>query len=312
MNTGWIIAGAASAAFLYFLGVLSGIRLAHEPDLFIHRRRQVWRAWWHWISRHHGGRPRLSPELVELIRHLSRENPLWGAPRIHGELLKLDQCVSQSSVSRYMIRRHGRPQQSWKTFLINHAPEIVSVDMLTVPTRESGSLYAFVVLGLGRRAILLIEVTTHPTAQWLAQQVTEAFPWDAKLPRFIVRDNDGAYGRIYRQRLYAMGIRDHPVAPHSPWQNGYVERVIGTIRRECLDHIDIRGAKHLRRVLRQYADYYSEERSAPADATLQWSVASDERPHASRVGQGFAEFAGRGERWRHCFASNSRRTTSSI
>lgn len=160
-----------------------------------------------------------------------------------------------------MLRRRDRPQQSWKTFLINHRSEIAAIDMLTVHTLAHECFYAFVVLGLARRAILHIEVTAHPTAEWLAQQIREAFPWDARVPRFIVRDNDGAYGRIFRQRLYAMGIRDRPTTPHSPWQNGYAERLIGSIRRECLDHIVIGSAAHLRRVLKEYADYYNNDRT---------------------------------------------------
>jgi len=192
---------------------------------------------------------------------MSLENPLWGAPRIHGELLKLGFHVAQSTVAKYMARRSGRGGgQSWRTFLHNHRDAIAAIDMLTVPTLGFERLYAFVVLGLGRRLLLHIEVTDHPTAEWLANQITEAFPWDTA-PGFVVRDNDGAYGAVFRRRLWAMGIRDHPIMPRSPWQNGYVERVIGSIRRECLDHIIVLNAVHLRRVLRAYADYYNSDRT---------------------------------------------------
>lgn len=190
---------------------------------------------------------------------MSRENPLWGAPRIRGELLKLGFRVSRSTVSIYMVPRGDRPVQTWTTFLRNHAPDIAAIDMLTVPTLGLGRLYALIVLGHGRRRILHVEVTSHPTALWLARQISEAFPWD-EAPRYLVRDNDGAYGLVFRRRLRAMGIRDRPTMPHSPWQNGHVERLIGSIRRECLDHLIVLNAGHLRRVLKTYADYYNNDR----------------------------------------------------
>lgn len=132
--------------------------------------------------------------------------------------------------------------------------------MLTVPTLALGRLYAFVVLGHERREIMHIEITDHPTALWLARQITEAFPWDSA-PLHLVRDNDGAYGAAFRRRLRAMGIRDRPTMPRSPWQNGWVERLIGSIRRECLDHLIVVNAAHLRRVLKAYADYYNNDRT---------------------------------------------------
>lgn len=180
--------------------------------------------------------------------------------RIHGELLKLGFRLAQSTVSKYMRPRRGPTAQGWKTFLSNHAGDIAAIDMLTVPTVAFDRLYAVVVLGLGRRRILHVEVTDHPTALWLARQVTEAFPWD-EAPVWLVRDNDGAYGLRFRRRLRGMGIRDRPITPHSPWQNGYVERVIGSIRRECLDHVIVLNADHLRRLLRAYADYYNNDRT---------------------------------------------------
>jgi len=156
------------------------------------------------------------------------------------ELLKLGFDVAQSRVSKYMLRRRGPPSQGWKTFLRNHADGIASVDFLIVPTLAFERLFVFVILGLGRRRLLWIGVTTNPTAEWLARQITEAFPWDT-VPGFLIRDNDGAYGEAFTRRLRAMGIRDRPIAPRSPWQNGYVERSIGSIRRECLDHVIIWG-----------------------------------------------------------------------
>lgn len=188
------------------------------------------------------------------------ENRFWGAPRIHGELLKLGFSVTQSTVSKYMLRGRRPPSQGWKTFLRNHADGIVAVDFLVVPTVTFERLFAFVVLGLGRRSILRIGITTNPTALWLANQITDTFPWDTA-PKYLVRDNDGAYGEIFTRRLRAMGIRDRPTAPRSPWQNGYAERVIGSIRRECLDHLIVRNQTHLRQVLNAYATYYNEART---------------------------------------------------
>jgi transposase InsO family protein len=232
-----------------------------KPETLVRWHREFYRLFWRWKSRSKGGRPKIDRALIALIDRMSRQNPLWGAPRIHGELKRLGFDIAESTVAKYMDRRgRGSGGQRWTTFLRDHAREIAAIDMLTVPTLAFDTLYVFVVLGLGRRKILHVEVTAHPTALWLARQVTEAFPWDTA-PRFLVRDNDGAYGKTFRRRLSAMGIRDKPVAPHSPWQNGYAERVIGSIRRECLDHVIVLGPTHLRRVLREYADYYNNDRT---------------------------------------------------
>src|ERR1019366_3105375 len=177
---------------------------------------------------------------------MNRENPRWGASRIHGELLMLGLEVAQSTVSKYMARRPKPPSQTWKTFLKNHAKAIAAIDMCVVPTLTFDHLFAFLVLGHGRRQLLWIEVTRHQTVEWLARQITEAFPWTST-PAYLLRDNDRAYGHVFTCRLRAMGIRDRPISPHSPWQNGYAERLIGTLRRECLDQIVIFGEKHLRR-----------------------------------------------------------------
>jgi transposase InsO family protein len=159
-----------------------------------------------------------------------------------------------------MPRRRGPPSQGWKTFLRNHADGIASVDFLVVPTLTFERLFAFIILGLSRRRLLWIGVTAHPTAEWLARQITEAFPWNTA-PAFLIRDNDGSYGEVFTRRLRAMGIRDRPISPRSPWQNGYVERVIGSIRRECLDHVIVLGEVHLRRLLASYAQYYNAART---------------------------------------------------
>jgi transposase InsO family protein len=182
---------------------------------------------------------------------MCRENPLWGAPRIHGELLMLGYSVAPSTVSKYMTRVPGDRGQNWRTFLANHAGEIVAIDMMTVPTVAFEWLYVLVMLKHLTREIISVAVTRHPTAEWLAQQLTEAFPWDTA-PVILFRDNDRAYGQVFKRRVSAMGIRDHPVTPRSPWQNEYVERVIGSVRRECLDHVVVLGEQHLRRVLSAY------------------------------------------------------------
>ncbi len=176
-----------------------------------------------------GGRPQIERELRALIRQMSIENPLWGAPRIHGELLKLGIEVAQSSVAKYMIKRRGPPSQGWRTFLRNHAPDIAAMDLFVVPTIGFDLLYAFVIVRLDRRDMVWINVTTNPTAEWIARQITEAFPWD-DAPKYLIRDRDQIYGAVVTRRLRAMGIRDKPTAPASPWQNGFAERLIGSIR----------------------------------------------------------------------------------
>jgi transposase InsO family protein len=191
---------------------------------------------------------------------MSTENPLWGAPRIYGELLKLGFEVAQSSVAKYMVRRRNPPSQTWKTFRRNHAKAIAAIDMCVVPTVTFDHLFAFLVLGHGRRQLLWIEVTRHPTAEWLARLITEAFPWTST-PAYLLRDNDRAYGHVITCRVRAMGIRDRPVSPGSPWQNGYAERLIGTLRRERLDQMVIFGETHLRRILSAYASYYNQVRT---------------------------------------------------
>jgi len=191
---------------------------------------------------------------------MSAENPLWGAPRMHGELLKLGFEVAQSSVAKYMVNRCGLPSQGWRTFLRNHAPDIAAMDLFVVPTIGFDLLYGLVIVRLGRRDLVWINVTSHPTADWIARQITEAFPWD-KAPRYLIRDRDQIYGAAATCRLRAMGIRDKPIAPGSPWQNAFAERLIGSIRRECVDHIVVLGEKHLRAVLKSYARYYNETRT---------------------------------------------------
>jgi len=205
-----------------------------QPETLLHWHRAGFRRYWRWKSNSRGGRPQIQTELRVLIRQISMENSLWGAPRIHGELLKLGFEVAQSSVAKYMAKRRGPPSQGWRTFLHNHAPDIAAMDLFVVPTIGFKLLYAFVVVRLERRDLVWINVTAHPTAEWVAHQITEAFPWN-EAPRYMIRDRDRIYGTVVTRRLRAMGIRDKPIAPASPWQNGFAERLIGSIRRECLD-----------------------------------------------------------------------------
>jgi transposase InsO family protein len=245
-----------------------------EPETIVRWHRAGFRCYWRWKSRLRGGRPQISAELRALIRRMSIENPLWGAPRIHGELLKLGFEVAQSSVAKYMVKRHGLPSQGWCTFLRNHAPDIAAMDLFVVPTLSFDLLYALVIVRLGRRDLVWINATANPTAEWIARQITEAFPWN-EAPRYLIRDQDGIYGVAVRRRLAAMGIRDRPIARGSPWQNGFAERLIGSIRRECLDHIIVVGEAYLRRILQIYAGYYNEirtHRSLDKDAPVSRSV----------------------------------------
>ena len=204
-----------------------------QPETILRWHRAGFKVFWRWKSRNRAGRPRIDRGLRDLIRRMSKENRLWGASRIHGELLMLGFQVAQSTVSKYMVRCQNPPSQTWKTFLQNHAEVIAAIDMCVVPTLTFDLLFAFLVLGHGRRQLLWIEVTRHPTAEWLARQITEAFPWTSA-PTYLVRDNDSAYGHVFTSRVRTMGIRDRPISPGSPWQNGHAERLIGTIRRECL------------------------------------------------------------------------------
>jgi transposase InsO family protein len=166
---------------------------------------------------------------------MSLANRLWGAPRIHGELLKLGIEVAQSTVAKYMARSGRGRSQTWKTFLHNHAAGIGAMDFLVVPTAGFRLLFVLVILRHERRRLISLSVTAHPTAEWIAHQITDAFPWD-EAPDYLIRDRDASYGSAVTKRLAAMGIRDHPIAPRSPWQNEHAERLIGSIRRECLDH----------------------------------------------------------------------------
>ena len=232
-----------------------------KPETVISWHRQGFRLYWAWRSRQgKPGRPEVSQEIRDLIRTMSLANPLWGAPRIHGELLKLGIEVCQATVAKYMAHQRKPPSQTWRTFLHTHATQVVSTDFFVVPTVTFRVLYVFVVLAHERRRLLHFNVTAHPTSEWTAQQMAEAFPWDTA-PCYLLHDRDAIYGDSFRQRIGGMGIREVLTAPRSPWQNPYAERLVGSIRRECLDHIVIFNERSLRRILKSYFDYYLRSRS---------------------------------------------------
>ena len=232
-----------------------------KPETVIAWHRKGFWLFWTWKVRHgQPGRPPVSKETRELIRKMSRENPLWGAPRIHGELLKLGIDIGETSVGKYMLRQRKPPSQTWRTFLENHVKAMVSVDFFTVPTIRFQVLYVFLVLAHDRRRIVHFNVTAHPTAEWTAQQLREAFPFD-QIPRYMLRDRDGIFGREFRQDVKTMGIKEVLSAPRSPWQRAYVERVIGTIRRERLDHMIVFCEASLYRHVKAFLAYYHESRT---------------------------------------------------
>jgi putative transposase len=231
-----------------------------QPATVIKWHRQGFRLYWRRKARRKAGRPQVARKIRDLIRRISRENPTWGAPRILSELLLLGHKVGESTVTKYMIRQPKPPSQTWRTFLENHAGQIAAIDFFTVPTVTFRVLYVFLVLRRDRRHVVHLDVRTNPTAQWTAQQIVEAFPFE-EAPRFLLRDRDRIYGQSFRDRVEHMGIEEVRIAFRSPWQSPYVERLIGSIRRECLDYVIVFNEKHLRRVLAEYFDYYHEARA---------------------------------------------------
>jgi len=216
-----------------------------KPETVIAWHRQGFQRYWTWKIRHgRNGRPRVSKEIRDLIGSMSRMNVLWGAPRIHSELLKLGIKISRATVAKYMVRHRKPPSQTWRTFLHNHVSQLASIDFFTVHTIWFEVLFVFIVLTHDRRRVVHFNVTAHPTAEWTAQQIVEAFPFDTA-PKYLLRDSDRIYGYNFRKQVEVMGIREVLSAPRSPWQRAYVERVIGSIRRECLDHMIVLGERNL-------------------------------------------------------------------
>jgi putative transposase len=227
-----------------------------QPDTVVRWHRQWLRRHWALRSRRsRPGRPNTDVAVRTLVGTMGAANPLWGAPRIHGELCKLGIAVSERTVSRLLRRPRRPPSQTWRTFLTNHVATLVSMDFFTVPTLTGRVLFVLVLLTHQRRRIIHVNITEHPTAAWTAQQMIEAFPVDTA-PRWLLRDRDAIYGDVFRRRVAGMGIGEVVSSPSSPWQNPYAERLIGSIRRECLDHVIVLGERHLRRLLTAYLTYY--------------------------------------------------------
>ena len=232
-----------------------------QPETVIQWHRQGFKLYWRWKSRaRKSGRPPIEREIRDLIRRMSRENPTWGAPRIVSELALLGHAVAEQTVSKYMVRTRKPPSPTWRTFLDNHVPDIAACDFFTIPTVTFRVLYVFIVLRHDRRQVVHFNVTDQPYAEWTAQQISNAFPYE-EAPRFLIRDRDGIYGDCFTTRVESMGIEEVPIAPRSPWQNPYCERVIGSIRLECLDHMIILNEDHLRRILKSYFQYYHNSRA---------------------------------------------------
>jgi transposase InsO family protein len=225
-----------------------------KPETVIAWHRYAFRLVWTCKSRRRTGRPAVPRDVQTLIRTMSRANPLWGAPRIHGELLKLGIAVAQATVAKYMGRDRQPPSQTWRTFLTNHIGPVVAADFFVVPTATCRLLFVLVLVAHERRRVVHVAVTDHPTAAWTAQQLREAFPWD-QAPRYLLRDRDHAFDG-WAETAKTMGIDELLTAPRSPWQNPFAERVIGSLRRECLDHVIVWSERSLRRHLGQYLTYY--------------------------------------------------------
>jgi putative transposase len=232
-----------------------------SPETVLRWPRRRFRKYWTTLSAQPiAGRPPVNAELRTLVTRMAAANPLWGAPRIHGELLRLGIDVSERTVSRLMPKRRPLPSQTWRTFLANHARDLVSLDFFTVPTARLRVLFVLVVLAHPRRRVVHFNVTEHPTAHWTAQQIVDAFPEDSA-PTYLLRDRDRVYGEQFRQQVKGMRIEEVLTAPHSPWQNPFAERLIGSIRRECLNHVLVLGESHLRRILARYFAYYHRART---------------------------------------------------
>jgi transposase InsO family protein len=233
-----------------------------KPDTVVRWHRAGFRLFWKWKSRSRTpAKDDVSPEVKQLIRRMAEANVGWGAPRVHGELLKLGIVISERSVSRFMPKRKRKPpSQTWRTFLDNHLGAFASIDFFAVPTATFRVLLVFLVLRHDRRRVVHFNITEFPSAAWTAQQIIEAFPEDTA-PRHMIRDRDGIYGEAFRRRVDGMAVEQVLTAAQSPWQNPYAERLVGSVRRECVDHVIVLGERHLRRILKSYLAYYHQSRT---------------------------------------------------
>jgi putative transposase len=249
----WICFRALWAAWEKALAIV-------RPQTVIAWHRAGFRLYWRWKSRRREGRPSIDRELIRLIRRMWEANPTWGSPRIRDELAKLGLRFSDSTIRKYRPKSTRSPSQSWKTFLKNHMGHTAAIDFFTVPTATFRVLYVFIVLAHQRRKVVHFAVNEAPTAFWSGQQMANAFPF-GNPPRFLLRDRDAIYGSEFRSRVAGLGMEEILIAPHSPWQNPYAERLIGTLRRDCLDHVIVFNERHLNRVIREYVDYYHRHRT---------------------------------------------------
>jgi putative transposase len=232
-----------------------------QPRTVIAWQQKRFRDHWRRLSQSgQPGRPTLAKELRDLIQEMSQANPTWGSPRIVGELRKLGIDIAKSTVEKYRVQPCKPPSPTWKTFLKNHVQDLVSLDFFVVPTMTYKILFVLVILAHERRRVVHVNVTEHPTAEWTVRQVVDAFPW-GEAPRYLLRDRDRVYGTPFRKRVHNMGIEEVLTAPRSPWQNPYVERLIGSIRREVLDHVVVLNDRHLKRLLTSYMTYYHQWRT---------------------------------------------------
>ena len=253
--------------WVVLLRIWSGWRncvLFVQPSTVVRWHRLGWRLLWRWRSRGKSGRPLIGLETRELIRRLSTENRFWGAPRIQAEIERLGEHVAQSTVERYMVRRRGPPSGTWRVFLRNHAGEILACDFFLIPTASFKALIGFVVMELDRRRIVACDVTSNPTASWAANVVRRAVLSAGGRARYLLRDRDSIYGEAFKSVVRRLGLRQIVTAYHAPLQNAHVERVIGTIRREYLDHLIVMGEDHARRILEEFVRYYNEDRTHQA------------------------------------------------
>jgi putative transposase len=263
-----------------------------KPDTVVGWHRAGFRLYWRWRSRPLGGRPKITEEIRVLIRRLAQENKDWGAPKIHGELQKLGFVVSERSVARYLRRmqRRGDPARNWLTFLQNHREVIAAFDFFTVPTVTFQLLYCFFVIEHGRRRILHFNVTEHPTAEWVVQQLRAAFP-EAGPYRYTIFDRDSTFTEEVVTFLEATGLEAKRTSVQAPWQNGVAERWIGSARRDCFDHVIALNEAHVRRLGREFLAYYHEDRThlgldkdTPSERPIEPKPDTGELQSVARVG----------------------------